>query len=537
MTVHHRARGVELRRACSFWLQILAALALLLSHTRSASAEDIDVQRFTPYATSGGFLQTEGTQTRYPVDPFSLGVWLTFAYQPLVVVNGSDETGKIVGAQVGLDITAAYAFATWFELGVHAPLSYLSGDDLSAAALGDLRLLPKFTFLRDDRGGIGIGIITELRLPTHTNQFTGGARNLAGAPRFLIDHRFGLSGFRLGLDLGLLLREATHYRNVTAASEIQAGLGLGYRFDGGRAPVELLFDLRTGVGLAEADPEEMSMEAMGGVAIDLTPEWKFHAAAGLGLLEGFGVPTFRALAGLRWEPSPNDPDHDGLGTSKQLLEKQSENLDPNATQPPEDPGAVANVDAVDDKERADAIRDGYDACPTLPEDIDGDEDEDGCPEGDADGDGVLDYLDQCEGEEETINGFKDDDGCPDEGPAQIIIEGGKITILETIRFRPNSSEIDSGSYPMMDQIALALRKHKELDRVEIGGHTDSTGPREYNMRLSRARARSVRQYLLARGIPPARLSARGYGPDKPIGDNNTDDGRTKNRRVEFLANP
>jgi OmpA-OmpF porin, OOP family len=527
--------------SCRFGLQapLCAALAFALVHASMtfAHAEDVDVQRFTPVATSGGFLQTEGTQTRYPADPFSLGVWLTFAYQPLVVVDGDEETGKIVGAQVGLDLTAAYAFATWFELGVHAALSYLSGDDLSAAALGDLRLLPKFTFLRDDRDGIGIGVITELRLPTHTNEFTGGARNIAGGPRFLIGHRFGLSGFRLGLDLGVLLREATHYRNVTAASEIQAGLGLGYRFDGGRAPVELLLDVRTGVGLAETDAEEVSMEAMGGAAIDLTPEWKLNAAAGLGLLEGFGVPTFRVLAGLRWEPSPNDPDHDGLGTSKQLLEKQAENLDPNATQPPEEPGAVANVDAVDDEERAQAIRDGYDACPTLPEDMDGDEDEDGCPEGDSDGDGVLDYLDQCEGEEETINGFKDDDGCPDEGPAQIVIENGKITILETIRFRPNSSEIESSSYPIMDQIALALRKHKELDRIEIGGHTDSTGRYEYNMRLSRARARSVRQYLLARGIPPARLSARGYGPDKPIGDNKTDEGRTKNRRVEFIANP
>lgn len=518
------------------WLSLSIAIALLLSFVRSsAHAEDVDVQRFTPYATSGGFLQTEGTQTRYPIDPFSLGVWLSFAYQPLVVVDGDEETGKIVGAQLGLDLTASYAFANWFELGALVPLSYLSGDDLSTAALGDLRLLPKFTFLRDDRDGIGIGLITELRLPTHTSEFTGGSRMLAAAPRFLIDHRFGLSGFRLGLDLGVLLREATRYRNVTAASEIQAGIGLGYRFQGGRGPVELLIDVRSAVGLAEADAEEVSLEAMGGVGVDLTPEWKLHAAVGAGLLEGFGVPTFRALAGLRWEPSPNDPDHDGLGTSQQLLDKQAENLDPNATEPPEEPGAVENVDAVDDAERAQAIRDGYDACPTLPEDLDGVEDDDGCPEGDADGDGVLDYLDRCEGLEETINGFADDDGCPDEGPAQIIVEDGKITILETIRFRPNSSEIDPDSHPIMNQIALALRKHRELDRIEVGGHTDNTGRREYNMRLSRARARSVRQYLLGRGLAPGRLSAQGYGPDKPIGDNNTDEGRGQNRRVEFIS--
>ncbi len=519
-------------------LAAVLAAVLAVGAAGPAHAEDVDVQRFAPYATSGGFLQTEGSQTRYPVDPFSLGIWLSFAHQPLLVVGEDGEiVDEIVSAQLALDITASLALANWFEVGLHAPLSYLSGDDQSDFAFGDLRLLPKFTFLRDDRDGFGFGLIAELRLPTHTHEFTGGARNLAVAPRLFIDHRFGLSGFRLGLELGVLIREATRFRNVTAASELLAGLGLGYRFDDGRGPVELLIDLRSAVGLSEADAEEVSLEALGGVAIDLTPEWKLHAAAGLGLLEGFGVPTFRALAGIRWEPSPNDPDHDGLATSSALLEKQSEELDPNANEPPAEPGAVENVDAVDDQERAQAIRDGYDACPTLPEDIDGVEDEDGCPEGDSDGDGVLDYLDACEGQEETINGFADDDGCPDEGPAQIVIEDGKITILETIRFRTNSSEIDPDSYPIMDQIALALRKHRELTQIEIGGHSDNTGPREFNMRLSRSRARSVRQYLLARGIPPARLSATGYGPDKPIADNATDEGRSRNRRVEFIANP
>jgi outer membrane protein OmpA-like peptidoglycan-associated protein len=520
---------------------ILTSLLLIVSlpiGARRVRAEDVDTQRFAPHATSGGFLQSEGTQTRYPVDPFSLGIWLSYAHQPLLVVDANDEiVRKIVAAQLGLDLTAAYAFATWFELGVHAPLAYLSGADLGAAALGDARVLPKFTFLRDDLDGIGFGLLTELRLPTHTNRFTGGARNLAVAPRLLIDHRFGLSGFRFGLDLGVLLREATHYSNVTAASEVQAGLGLGYRFDGGRSPVEIVVDLRSAIGLAQTDPEEVSLEALGGASVDLSSEWKLHAATGLGLLEGFGVPTFRVLAGLRWEPSANDPDHDGVASSEQLLQKQRENLDPTAARQPEEPGAVENVDAVDDAERAQAIREGYDACPSLPEDHDGVEDDDGCPEGDEDADGVLDYLDQCPHQDETINGFEDDDGCPDEGPAQIVIEAGKITILETIRFRPNSSEIDPDSHAMMNQIALALRKHRELEHIEIGGHTDDTGPSDFNMRLSRARARSVRQYLLGRGIQPERLAARGYGPDHPIADNHTDEGRAQNRRVEFIANP
>jgi len=522
MTRRQLARASLLACALGLWCTTLRA-------------EDIDAQRFTPHATSGGFLQTETTQTRYPVDPFSLGVWLSYAHRPLIVLDANDEVvAKIIDSQLALDFTAAYAFANWFELGLHVPLSYLSGDDLSDVALGDVRLLPKFTFLRDDRHGFGVGLLGELRAPTHTQEFTGGARNVAGALRVLLDHRFGLSGFRFGLDVGVLLREATRYRNVTAASEFQAGLGLGYRFAGGTSPIEIVFDLRSALGIAETDPEEVSLEGMAGVLANLTPDWKLHGALGLGLLEGFGVPLFRAIAGIRWEPSPNDPDHDGTKTSEKLLHKQRQDFDPNSTDATRGE-QIENADAVDDAERAQAIREGYDACPNLPEDFDGDEDEDGCPEGDRDGDGVLDYLDRCPSEDETINGFEDEDGCPDEGPAQIIIESGKIQILETIRFRPNSSEIERDSHPILDQIALALRKHRELEHVEIGGHTDNTGPREFNMQLSRARARSVREYLLARGMSPTRLSAIGYGPDKPLGDNATEDGRARNRRVEFIV--
>jgi outer membrane protein OmpA-like peptidoglycan-associated protein len=289
-----------------------------------------------------------------------------------------------------------------------------------------------------------------------------------------------------------------------------------------------LFDLRSAIGLAKTDPEEIGLEGMLGAAFHVHRDWTISAAAGLGLLEGFGIPTARVLAGLRWEPSPNDPDHDGIASPDSPAEQAE-----SATHEGED--VPPSADDVDDAAREAAIKGGYDACPELPEDLDGDEDEDGCPEGDADGDGVLDYLDRCPGEAETINGFEDDDGCPDEGPAQIVVEPGRITILGTINFRPSSASLESDSDDILDQIALTLRKHREIDQIEVGGHTDITGPRELNMRLSRDRARTVRRYLIGRGIPPGRLSARGFGPDKPIADNETDDGRSKNRRVEFLV--
>lgn len=523
-----RALRARLRHA----FQLVCVLTLWTSALTVARAQEVDTQRFTPRATTGGYLQTEGTEVRHPVDPFSLGLWLSYGHNPLIVTQDGEVIERIVAHQLAFDLTASYAFAKWFELGIHAPLAYLSGDDLSEAALGDVRLLPKFRILDDRRHGVGLAFLADARLPTHTSNFYGGARMPAFAPRLLLDHKFGLSGFRAGIDVGVLIRKETEFRNVSAGSEFMAGIGMGYRFAHGRSPVELLLDLRSAVGLAETDREEVGLEGLLAAAVDVTPEWKIHAGGGVGLLEGFGIPTARALFGVRWEPSPNDPDRDGIKSPK-----RDPDQDGKVSEEPRDDemSEAESVDAVDDAAREAAIRGGYDACPDLPEDFDGIEDEDGCPEGDADQDGVLDYLDRCPDEQETINGFEDDDGCADEGPARVIIEEGRISILETILFEPNSAKLDRRSDKIMNQIALTLRKHREIERIDIGGHTDITGPRAYNMRLSRERARSVRRYLIEHGIAPERLSARGYGPDKPIADNDTDEGRAKNRRVEFLV--
>jgi outer membrane protein OmpA-like peptidoglycan-associated protein len=534
MIMHtHRVRTARRGVARALCAAACAWLSLASTTTR---ADDIDTQRFQPRATSGGYFMTEGTDLRYPVDPFSLGVWLSYGHNPLIVSDGSGVDRRIVGHQVGLDLTASHAFGSWFELGLHVPMAYLNGDDLSQASLGDVRLLPKFRLLNDATKGVGLAILADVRLPTHVGgQFYGGARMPAFAPRVLLDHRFGLSGFRIGLDVGVLIRKEQDYQNVTAGTELMAGLGMGYRFNGGKAPVELMLDIRNAVGLMETDREEVALEGLLGAGIDLSRDWKLNVGGGVGLLEGFGVPNGRAFAGLRWEPSPNDPDHDGVKSREQAAdaaETEAASDEPPASSDEDEP---ASVDDVDDAAREAAIRGGYDACPDLPEDMDGVEDEDGCPEGDADKDGVLDYQDRCPDEAEMINGYKDDDGCSDEGPAKIVIEDGKITILETIRFELNSSKIDPSSYSIMDQIALTFRAHDEIQRIEIGGHTDSTGPRGLNVRLSRERARSVRQYLLGRGIPPARLGATGYGPDHPIADNETEEGRAANRRVEFKA--
>lgn len=107
----------------------------------------------------------------------------------------------------------------------------------------------------------------------------------------------------------------------------------------------------------------------------------------------------------------------------------------------------------------------------------------------------------------------------------------EVVRLEPIRFATGSADILADSRATLDRAVAALRTI--TGNVEIGGHTDSTGSAAGNLALSQARAAAVRQYLIDAGIPAARLTAVGYGPDQPVATNDTDEGRALNRRIEF----
>jgi outer membrane protein OmpA-like peptidoglycan-associated protein len=234
---------------------------------------------------------------------------------------------------------------------------------------------------------------------------------------------------------------------------------------------------------------------------------------------------------------------------------------------------------------ADGIIDAEDACVEEPEDADGYLDEDGCPDPDNDGDTLADVDDQCPNEPEDLDGFADDDGCSDpdndgdgfadasdacpdvaghesaggcpdrdgdrvvdasdacpdeygEGadgckPPVVAVAEEEIVILEKVLFETGSDVIDTRSYSLLDEVSAVLKEHPELARVEVAGHTDSVGARGFNLDLSRRRAQAVMAYLTNQGVDAGRLLAEGYGPDEPIADNGQEDGRDKNRRVEF----
>ncbi|PKN46260.1 MAG: flagellar motor protein MotB, partial [Deltaproteobacteria bacterium HGW-Deltaproteobacteria-17] len=141
-------------------------------------------------------------------------------------------------------------------------------------------------------------------------------------------------------------------------------------------------------------------------------------------------------------------------------------------------------------------------------------------------------VDKCPNEPETYNGNEDEDGCPDELKL-IRVTVQKIELLEKIFFDYNKATIRPQSHALLNEVAKVLKSRPSMT-VRIEGHTDDRGGSTYNMKLSRERARSVRNFLIKAGIDPSRMVAEGYGLTKPLVPNTSDANRDQNRRVEFV---
>jgi outer membrane protein OmpA-like peptidoglycan-associated protein len=108
----------------------------------------------------------------------------------------------------------------------------------------------------------------------------------------------------------------------------------------------------------------------------------------------------------------------------------------------------------------------------------------------------------------------------------------KAVVLEGVQFMSNRSTLLPASEKILDNVAEILLANPDV-KVEVGGHSDSDGNDGYNMKLSEARANAVRNYLIKKGVPAERMTARGYGETHPIADNTTTEGKAANRRVEL----
>ena len=254
------------------------------------------------------------------------------------------------------------------------------------------------------------------------------------------------------------------------------------------------------------------------------------------------------------KPTPKDKDGDGI-----LDEVDQCPLEP------EDFDGFQDEDGCPDLDNDnDGIPDEQDACPDVPEDKDGFQDSDGCPDLDNDLDGILDINDSCPNQAEDFDGFQDEDGCPDpdndgDGIADLLDQcpGEPETYngFEDEDGCPDERpvvQMDGDQIKLNEQVFFKFNKSDILPvsyplldevarilaqnptiHVRIEGHTDSKGKAAYNKKLSNDRAASVRKYLINRGISAERMESVGYGAERPIEDNSTEAGRAANRRVEI----
>jgi outer membrane protein OmpA-like peptidoglycan-associated protein len=176
----------------------------------------------------------------------------------------------------------------------------------------------------------------------------------------------------------------------------------------------------------------------------------------------------------------------------------------------------------------DGIVDGEDACPETAGVRSDDPSRHGCPP-DADGDGIVDGEDACPDAAGEADEDPEKHGCP-----LVAIVVDEIRITEKVHFATRSARILPESNDLLMAIAKLLRDHPEVLLVSIEGHTDSRDNDYYNKQLSTWRAAAVRRFLIEKGmIEPSRLVSVGFGEEKPIADNATEEGMAKNRRVEF----
>jgi len=300
-----------------------------------------------------------------------------------------------------------------------------------------------------------------------------------------------------------------------------------------------------------------------------------HTVADADVLGTRDFTMLKVLAGWTWGigPRPKDSDADGVYDRKDKCPDTPHGAIVDATGCPMDSdgdGVWDGLDQCPDTPKGwpvnpqgcpldtdgDAVPDGKDKCPGTPSgcavnedgcpaDTDSDGvcngldqcentakgcrvDAKGCPV-DSDGDGVCDGVDQCPGTAAKLT--VDAKGCPPPPPAPVFIpEVKKELVLQGVYFETNSSKLKPESAETLDKVAASLKDFPDV-KIQVAGHTDSTGSAALNMRLSEARAKSVMDYLISKGVNPAMLSKKGYGKNEPIADNKTAEGRAKNRRV------
>ena len=382
----------------------------------TGTGNNLNIEHFEPHPLGLGTLDRSRAQTWRE---WSVGIYVHYARNPLVLFADRLQVGEVVAHRLSADVVGTVGLLSWLELQLAVPVSfYQTGDTelptgaLAKIGLRDLRAAAKITVATQDRTGfLGIALVPEISIPTGDASAFLGDGNFTFSPHLLLDRSFDvLFGLRAGVAAGLRIRPRAEIGNIEIDDEVfyRAGVGVGLPGFLGASP-EALAEV-TGTSRLDnlfAAREQNAVIGRVGLrmAYDTSPGYRtiLTGGFGVGTTRGYGSPDFHVYTGLVFQRYLADRDGDGIVDDDDLCPDDPEDFD----------GFEDSDGCPDPDNDRDGIPDVADKCPDEPEDFDGFEDLDGCPDPDNDGDGIPDVRDACPDEPEDFDGFEDEDGCPD----------------------------------------------------------------------------------------------------------------------------
>ncbi|MCC6810964.1 MAG: OmpA family protein [Deltaproteobacteria bacterium] len=465
---------------------------------------------------------------------WDLGMWAGFAKNPLVLYRTSDgqRIGALVSDRVGFGLTGAIGFADWIEIGFELPLvffqnrpqsqseiSALPFQALSAANVGDLRLVPKLRILRSDLQGIDLALIFGATAPTAQRKDYQGEANFTFQPEIALSRQ--IYGLKLALNAGAVVRQATVFLNQTVEHELTLRGGVGYHLKAHNLPAFFL-DVTVFASTSLLRPfrsfNQTAVELKGQLGYEIAHHVAVFVGGGVGLTRGWGIPDWRVFAGVRVgdvkqakdsdRDGLNDDDEAKLGTDPNDKDTDKDGvLDGEERKPGDDTDGDGLPNARDPDSDNDGLTDGVETgVPGLDQDpktttdpLVKDTDRGGVDDGaedankngrrdphernaidgaddlapiDEDRDGVADKDDRCQDEAEDKDGFEDQDGCPE-------LDNDRDGAADKDDRCPNQAEDkdnfeDTDGCPDLDNDRDGVPDTRD-SCGDVAGHTDNYG--------------------------------------------------------------
>ena len=384
-----------------------------------------DTHLFRPAMDSKGLFTTNGSDILGAND-VSFGLVIDYGRNLLRIDPGPNESGQLINHSFQGTFQFNYGILNQFIVGLDVPLNLMTGDaittesgwaqtQLNSQTLGFLALHAKWRITRVEEDGIGLALGAQIGFPvSDAPKAAGSDSSFWYWPQAIVEKRFGSTGqLKLAINAG--------YRGHSPSGTALALAGGNTFVDGslvtfgGGASLRVLEPLDIiaetyGTYLLAGSPAtsdiKLSAEAVAGIKLFVERNSYLMLGGGGRYTDGFEAANLRGFIGFIFEPSIGDRDGDGIKDDVDQCPDEPEDFD----------GFQDEDGCPDPDNDNDGILDVDDRCPNEPEDRDGDQDWDGCPEnsdGDRDGDGILDSKDKCPDQPEDRDGFQDEDGCPD----------------------------------------------------------------------------------------------------------------------------